>query len=206
MKRFSMFGALAIAAMMSAGIASAQTTTLKGIVSDQMCGAHHMMAGASAAEMHTRMRRHGIALRAGCRRQGVYAASQPGGQEGTVCACRRGGGRKRHCFRHDGAGRHRGPWQINILRAVCATHLARTFTNGSIPTMPLLLHVATTNPGKLRDFEVAAKPHARDVAFARLPGMEHDRSASRRRSHIRRECSHQGDRIQPSCAGRDCAG
>jgi hypothetical protein len=48
MKRFSMFGALAIAAMMSAGIASAQTTTLTGIVSDQMCGAHHMMAGASA--------------------------------------------------------------------------------------------------------------------------------------------------------------
>jgi XTP/dITP diphosphohydrolase len=38
--------------------------------------------------------------------------------------------------------------------------------------MPLLLHVATTNPGKLRDFEVAAKPHARDVAFARLPRME----------------------------------
>jgi len=38
--------------------------------------------------------------------------------------------------------------------------------------MPLLLHVATTNPGKLRDFEVAARPHARDVVFARLPGME----------------------------------
>jgi XTP/dITP diphosphohydrolase len=38
--------------------------------------------------------------------------------------------------------------------------------------MPLLLHVATTNSGKLRDFEVAAKPHARDVQFARLPGME----------------------------------
>ena len=38
--------------------------------------------------------------------------------------------------------------------------------------MALLLHVATTNPGKLRDFEVASKPHARDVQFARLPGME----------------------------------
>lgn len=38
--------------------------------------------------------------------------------------------------------------------------------------MTLLLHVATTNPGKLRDFEVAAKPHAGDVQFAPLPGME----------------------------------
>jgi XTP/dITP diphosphohydrolase len=38
--------------------------------------------------------------------------------------------------------------------------------------MPLLLHVATTNSGKLRDFEAAAKPHERDVVFARLPGME----------------------------------
>jgi XTP/dITP diphosphohydrolase len=46
------------------------------------------------------------------------------------------------------------------------------FMNGSTPAMPLLLYVATTNPGKLRDFEVAAKPHARDVAFARLRGME----------------------------------
>jgi len=38
--------------------------------------------------------------------------------------------------------------------------------------MPLLLHVATTNPGKLRDFEAAAAPHAHDVAFVRLPGIE----------------------------------
>lgn len=38
--------------------------------------------------------------------------------------------------------------------------------------MPLLLHVATKNPGKLRDFEVAAKPHAGEVVFARLPRME----------------------------------
>ncbi len=48
MKSFTMVGALAIAAILSVGVASAQTTTLKGIVSDQMCGAHHMMAGASA--------------------------------------------------------------------------------------------------------------------------------------------------------------
>jgi XTP/dITP diphosphohydrolase len=38
--------------------------------------------------------------------------------------------------------------------------------------MPLRLHVATTNPGKLRDFEAAAKPHACDVEFVRLFGME----------------------------------
>jgi XTP/dITP diphosphohydrolase len=38
--------------------------------------------------------------------------------------------------------------------------------------MPLLINVATTNPGKLRDFEAAATPHAHEVAFVRLPGME----------------------------------
>jgi len=48
MKISHMSGALAMVAMLSAGVASAQTTTLKGIVSDQMCGADHMMAGASA--------------------------------------------------------------------------------------------------------------------------------------------------------------
>jgi hypothetical protein len=48
MKITTMSGVLAIMAMMSAGIAGAQTMTLKGVVSDQMCGAHHMMAGASA--------------------------------------------------------------------------------------------------------------------------------------------------------------
>ncbi|MFZ0516065.1 MAG: hypothetical protein WBG23_05740 [Acidobacteriaceae bacterium] len=48
MKKFYLSGALAIAAILSVGVAGAQTTTLKGIVSDQMCGAHHMMAGASA--------------------------------------------------------------------------------------------------------------------------------------------------------------
>lgn len=48
MKLSHMSGVFAIAAMVSGGVASAQTTTLKGTVSDQMCGAHHMMAGASA--------------------------------------------------------------------------------------------------------------------------------------------------------------
>ncbi|MES2220792.1 MAG: hypothetical protein V4587_07480 [Acidobacteriota bacterium] len=48
MKIFHLSGALAIVAMLSAGTASGQTTTLKGVVTDQMCGAHHMMAGASA--------------------------------------------------------------------------------------------------------------------------------------------------------------
>ncbi|MHB1673384.1 MAG: hypothetical protein ACYCSP_03960 [Acidobacteriaceae bacterium] len=43
-------GSFAIVALLSAAAASAQTTTLKGVVSDQMCGAHHMMAGASAAK------------------------------------------------------------------------------------------------------------------------------------------------------------
>ncbi len=38
--------------------------------------------------------------------------------------------------------------------------------------MPLTLHVATTNPGKLRDFAVAAGPHGGEVEFVRLPGME----------------------------------
>jgi hypothetical protein len=48
MKISHMSGVLAMVAVLSAGFASAQTMTLKGIVSDQMCGAHHMMAGASA--------------------------------------------------------------------------------------------------------------------------------------------------------------
>jgi hypothetical protein len=48
MKFSTMSGALAIAALLSAAAATAQTTTLNGVVTDQMCGAHHMMAGASA--------------------------------------------------------------------------------------------------------------------------------------------------------------
>ena len=39
--------------------------------------------------------------------------------------------------------------------------------------MPLTLHVATTNPGKLRDFAVAAQPYGGEVQFASLPGIEH---------------------------------
>ncbi len=39
-----------LAGLLSGGLAIAQTTTLKGVVSDQMCGAKHMMAGASAAK------------------------------------------------------------------------------------------------------------------------------------------------------------
>lgn len=38
--------------------------------------------------------------------------------------------------------------------------------------MPLTLHVATTNPGKLRDFSIAAEQHAGEVEFVSLRGME----------------------------------
>ncbi len=38
--------------------------------------------------------------------------------------------------------------------------------------MPLTLHVATTNSGKLRDFAVAAQPYPGEVEFVRLRGME----------------------------------
>jgi XTP/dITP diphosphohydrolase len=38
--------------------------------------------------------------------------------------------------------------------------------------MPLTLHVATTNPGKLRDFAVAAEPYAGQVEFVRLARMD----------------------------------
>jgi hypothetical protein len=48
MKISHMFGAFAVVATLATGAASAQTSTLKGVVTDQMCGAHHMMAGASA--------------------------------------------------------------------------------------------------------------------------------------------------------------
>lgn len=40
----------ALASLMFGGVVIAQTTTLRGVVSDQMCGAHHMLAGASAAK------------------------------------------------------------------------------------------------------------------------------------------------------------
>ena len=48
MKITTLSSAIAIMTMLSAGAASAQTTTITGLVTDQMCGAHHMMAGASA--------------------------------------------------------------------------------------------------------------------------------------------------------------
>ncbi len=38
--------------------------------------------------------------------------------------------------------------------------------------MPLTLYIATTNPGKLRDFAAAAEAHAGQVEFAVLPGLE----------------------------------
>jgi hypothetical protein len=48
MKISHMFAAFAVVATLATGAASAQTSTLTGVVTDQMCGAHHMMAGASA--------------------------------------------------------------------------------------------------------------------------------------------------------------
>lgn len=50
MKLSHTLSAFALIGLMSSGVAIAQTTTLRGVVSDQMCGAHHMMAGASAAK------------------------------------------------------------------------------------------------------------------------------------------------------------
>jgi hypothetical protein len=50
MKTPHTLGVFAIIALLATGVAGAQTTTLKGVVTDQMCGAHHMMAGASAAK------------------------------------------------------------------------------------------------------------------------------------------------------------
>jgi XTP/dITP diphosphohydrolase len=38
--------------------------------------------------------------------------------------------------------------------------------------MPLTLYVATSNPGKLRDFSVAAQSYSGTVEFAPLPGLE----------------------------------
>lgn len=49
MKTSYTLGAFAIVALLATA-AGAQTTTLKGVVTDQMCGAKHMMAGASAAK------------------------------------------------------------------------------------------------------------------------------------------------------------
>lgn len=48
MKRFKAVGALAVFGLMTAALALAQNTTLKGVVTDQMCGAKHMMDGGAA--------------------------------------------------------------------------------------------------------------------------------------------------------------
>ena len=50
MKLSRTLSTFAIASLLTGGLAMAQTTTLKGTVSDQMCGAKHMMAGASPAK------------------------------------------------------------------------------------------------------------------------------------------------------------
>ena len=72
--------------------------------------------------------------------------------------------------------------------------------------MPLLLHVATTNPGKLRDFEVAAKPHAREVQFVRLPGMERVDPPAEDGATFEENARIKAIRIQPPCTGNDRAG
>lgn len=48
MKARNTLSTLAAFALMAGSVALAQSTTLKGIVSDQMCGAKHMMAGGAA--------------------------------------------------------------------------------------------------------------------------------------------------------------
>lgn len=48
MKARNTLSTLAAFALMSGSVALAQSTTLKGTVSDQMCGAKHMMAGGAA--------------------------------------------------------------------------------------------------------------------------------------------------------------
>lgn len=48
MKSSRVFSTLTLAGMMTGGIIFAQATTLTGVVSDQMCGAKHMMAGDAA--------------------------------------------------------------------------------------------------------------------------------------------------------------
>jgi hypothetical protein len=50
MKLSHILSTFSLAALLAGGVAIAQTTTLRGIVSDQMCGGHHMMAGVSAAK------------------------------------------------------------------------------------------------------------------------------------------------------------
>ena len=80
---------IAITVMLAAGLASAQTTTLKGTVTDQMCGAHHMMAGASAQKCTRECVGMGSRLCADCRGQGIYAASQCPSEERALYPGRR---------------------------------------------------------------------------------------------------------------------
>lgn len=48
MKISHAFSALAAFSLLAGGLALAQSTTLTGTVTDQMCGAEHMMAGGAA--------------------------------------------------------------------------------------------------------------------------------------------------------------
>lgn len=48
MKPLRAFSLLSAAGLLFTGVSLAQPTTLKGVVSDQMCGAKHMMAGNNA--------------------------------------------------------------------------------------------------------------------------------------------------------------
>ena len=48
MKLRTMAGTAAVCTVLTSGILFAQKTTLTGTVSDQMCGAKHMMAGGAA--------------------------------------------------------------------------------------------------------------------------------------------------------------
>ncbi len=50
MKFSSTLSTFVAAGLLTGGLAFAQTTTLQGVVSDEMCGAKHMMQGASAAK------------------------------------------------------------------------------------------------------------------------------------------------------------
>jgi hypothetical protein len=50
MKPSHTLSAFAVLGLLTGGLAFAQTTTLKGVVSDEMCGAKHMMHGASASK------------------------------------------------------------------------------------------------------------------------------------------------------------
>lgn len=55
------------------------------------------------------------------------------------------------------------------------THRSRqskSIRSARTPQMPLTLYVATSNPGKLRDFSVAAQEYADGVEFLPLPDLE----------------------------------